>query len=43
MKQRYALSGNVKTGYRTEQEMKDYVAKRFEEAKKHMSQVRRDE
>lgn len=43
MKQRYALSGNIKTGYRTEQEMKDYVAKRFEEAKKHMSQVRRDE
>lgn len=43
MKQRYALSGNVKTGYRTEQEMKDYVAKRFEEAKSRMSQVRRDE
>ena len=43
MKQRYALSDSVKTGYKTEQEMKDYVAKRFEEAKSRMSELRSNE
>lgn len=43
MKQRYALSDSVKTGYKTEQEMKDYVAKRFEEAKIRMSELRSNE
>lgn len=40
MKARYALSGGTANTYRTEQEMKDYVKKRFEEAKGRMSALR---
>lgn len=40
MKARYSLKSGNNTGYRTEQEMKDYVKKRFAEAKSHMSELR---
>lgn len=40
MKARYALKSGNHTGYRTEQEMKDYVKQRFSEAKSHMSELR---
>lgn len=43
MKARYALTGGNKTGYKTEQEMKEYVKKRFAEAKSHMSEMRSKE
>ena len=40
MKARYALDGGSNHTYRTEQEMKEYVKKRFEEAQSHMSALR---
>lgn len=40
MKSRYSLKSGNNTGYRTEQEMKDYVKRRFEEAKSRMSEMR---
>lgn len=40
MKARYSLKSANYTGYRTEQEMKEYVKKRFAEAKGCMSEVR---
>lgn len=40
MKARYALKSENHTGYRTEQEMKEYVKRRFEEAKSRMSEMR---
>jgi len=40
MKARYALKSGNHTGYRTEQEMKEYVKQRFAEAKSHMSELR---
>lgn len=40
MKTRYSLKSGNHTGYRTEQEMKDYVKKRFAEAKSRMSEMR---
>ena len=43
MKARYALKSGNNTGYRTEQEMKDYVKKRFAEAKSQMSELRSDQ
>lgn len=43
MKARYALKSGNHTGYRTEQEMTDYVKQRFAEAKSHMSELRSDQ
>lgn len=43
MKARYSLKSGNHTGYRTEQEMKDYVKKRFAEAKSQMSELRSDQ
>lgn len=40
MKARYSLKSAANTGYRTEQEMKDYVKKRFAEAKGRVSVLR---
>lgn len=40
MKARYSLKSGNNTGYRTEQEMKEYVKKRFAEAKSNMSELR---
>lgn len=40
MKSKYALNHSG-TGYRTEQEMKDYVRKRYEEAKKQLNEAQR--
>lgn len=40
MKARYSLKSGNNTGYRTEQEMKEYVKQRFAEAKSHMSELR---
>lgn len=40
MKARYSLKTGNNTGYRTEQEMKEYVKKRFAEAQGRMSEVR---
>lgn len=40
MKARYSLKSGNHTGYRTEQEMRDYVKKRFAEAQGRMSEVR---
>lgn len=40
MKQRYSLKSGNNTGYRTEQEMKDYVKKRFAEAQSRVSEMR---
>lgn len=37
MKARYALSGNA-TGYRTEQDMRDYIKSRYEEAQARLAQ-----
>lgn len=41
MKARYSLKSGNHTGYRTEQEMKDYVKQRFAEAKSRMPELRR--
>lgn len=43
MKARYSLKSGNHTGYRTEQEMKDYVKKRFAEAKSRVSELRSGE
>lgn len=43
MKARYALKSGNNTGYRTEQEMKDYVKQRFAEAQSQMSELRSDQ
>ena len=40
MKERYALKSKENNGYRTEQEMKDYVKKRFAEAESHLPELR---
>lgn len=40
MKSRYSLKSANNSGYRTEQEMKDYVKRRFEEAQSRMSELR---
>lgn len=40
MKARYALKSGNHTGYRTEQEMKEYVKQRFAEAQSRMSEMR---
>lgn len=40
MKARYSLKSGNNTGYRTEQEMKEYVKKRFAEAQSRMSEMR---
>lgn len=39
MKARYALKSGNHTGYRTEQEMKEYVKQRFAEAQSHMPEL----
>lgn len=43
MKARYALADVRHGGYRTEQEMKEYVKRRFEEAKSRLSEMRGDQ
>lgn len=43
MKARYALKSGNNTGYRTEQEMKDYVKQRFAEAQSRMPELRSDQ
>lgn len=43
MKARYALKSGNNTGYRTEQEMKDYVNQRFAEAQSRMPELRSDQ
>lgn len=40
MKARYSLKSATNTGYRTEQEMKEYVKKRFAEAQSRVSEMR---
>lgn len=40
MKSRYSLKSSGNAGYRTEQEMKEYVKKRFAEAQGRMSELR---
>ena len=40
MKARYALKKQTGNGYRTEQDMKDYVKRRYEEAQARMSALR---
>lgn len=40
MKAKYSLKSGNHTGYKTEQEMKDYVKKRFAEAKSRVPEVR---
>lgn len=42
MKSKYSLKSANNSGYRTEQEMKDYVKKRFAEAQSRMSEMRSD-
>lgn len=42
MKAKYSLKPANNSGYRTEQEMKEYVKKRFAEAKNRMSEMRSD-
>lgn len=43
MKARYALKSGNHTGYKTEQEMKDYVKQRFAEAQSRMPELRSDQ
>lgn len=43
MKARYSLKSATNTGYRTEQEMKEYVKKRFAEAQSRMPELRSDQ
>lgn len=43
MKERYSLKSENHNGYRTEQEMKDYVKKRFAEAQIRMPKMRSDQ
>lgn len=43
MKARYDLKSGNNTGYRTEQEMKDYVKQRFAEAQSRMPELRSDQ
>lgn len=43
MKRRYSLNSGYKSEYKTEQEMKEYVQKRFAEAQSRMSELRSKE